>query len=249
MGQLKPAIVAGAALLAAACTVHQSEAPSLSGPSGTGLSLHVTATPDTLILNGSQASVAVDARDATGAPVVSLPLRLDVLVNNKVADCGTLTTHNLTTGSDGRATTVFTAPTLPLPQPDCDAFVPGGSVLIEATPILNNTLSSPGLTNIAGIRMVEPTIITDPNAPTVYFTIAPSPAKVHDTVVVNASQSHAAPGRTIVSYDWDFGDGVQKSGVIQSHDYDTASVFTVTLTVTDDIGQKTIKAAALTITN
>jgi len=41
---------------------------------------------------------------------------------------------------------------------------------------------------------------------------------------------------TIVSYDWDFGDGNTGSGEIINHTYDAEGTYTVTLTVTDDDG-------------
>ncbi len=48
--------------------------------------------------------------------------------------------------------------------------------------------------------------------PTAAFTSSPSDPLVNQPVNFNASGSRAAPGRTIKSYDWDFGDGVFGSG-------------------------------------
>ncbi len=44
------------------------------------------------------------------------------------------------------------------------------------------------------------------------------------------------PDGTIISYSWDFGDGIQGSGEITSHEYGTPGTYTVILTVTDDNG-------------
>ncbi len=52
----------------------------------------------------------------------------------------------------------------------------------------------------------------------------------------NASGSRPATGRTIVRYEWDFGKGTTGSGVTTSHIYDAVGTYTVTLTVTDDVG-------------
>ena len=41
---------------------------------------------------------------------------------------------------------------------------------------------------------------------------------------------------TIVSYEWDFGDGTSDTGVNPSYEYHTAGIYIVTLTVTDDDG-------------
>jgi serine protease len=51
----------------------------------------------------------------------------------------------------------------------------------------------------------------------------------------NASGSYDPDG-TILSYTWDFGDGDFGSGKTASHTFTEAGTFTVTLTVTDDIG-------------
>src|SRR5688572_17486989 len=94
-----------AALSAAGCTLDQATPPALTGPSTFGTSLIVTATPDTLVLNGQQSIVMVEARDATGGPLANLQVHLDA------GGCGRLSLTDVTTGSDGRTAVVFTAPT------------------------------------------------------------------------------------------------------------------------------------------
>ncbi|OYD24268.1 S8 family serine peptidase [Oceanimonas baumannii] len=51
----------------------------------------------------------------------------------------------------------------------------------------------------------------------------------------------------IDSYAWAFGDGSNSFGVNQSHNYDEATTYTVTLTVIDDIGQSTSINMDLTV--
>jgi PKD repeat protein len=70
------------------------------------------------------------------------------------------------------------------------------------------------------------TILTSPSAPT-----------VNQTVNFNGSSSRPAPGRTIRSYDWDFGDGTTGSGPTVQHAYSAAGTYSVLLTVTDDAGR------------
>ena len=55
---------------------------------------------------------------------------------------------------------------------------------------------------------------------------------VDSTVSFNASASSDNVG--IVSYEWDFGDGAQGTGVTTSHTYANAGTYNVTLTVRDD---------------
>src|SRR5689334_5399813 len=115
-------IAIAAALAAAGCTVHQASTPSVAGPSDFALSLSLTATPDSLALDGSQSAIVVEAHDASGGPQTNLPIRLDILVGGTAQDCGHLTSRNLVTNASGRATTTFTAPGLPLPFPNCANF-------------------------------------------------------------------------------------------------------------------------------
>jgi len=81
------------------------------------------------------------------------------------------------------------------------------------------------------------TISVGENRPTATFTFSPTTPFTGQPVIFNASQSRAAPGRTIASYGWDFGDGAIGSGVQQTHAYAQPGTYAVTLTVTDNAGQ------------
>lgn len=87
--------------------------------------------------------------------------------------------------------------------------------------------------------------------PTASFLTSPSAPLVGDNVNFNASASLAAPGRTIRSYAWDFGDGTLKTttGPTTTHDFVTAGVFTVTLVVTDDAGRQGVTTASVTVSS
>jgi parallel beta-helix repeat protein len=93
------------------------------------------------------------------------------------------------------------------------------------------------------------TLILDNTPPVASFTWTPSIPKVGETVTFDASTS-TSNGVTIVSYEWDFGDGGHATGKIVTHTYTTMGTYTVTLNVTDSLGfwdieQKQIQIEAL----
>ena len=112
------------------CTVHQDEAPGLTGPSSFGTALSVTASPDLVVLGqsfsapGQSSVIQVRVLDQSGQPRANRPIRLDTLVNNVMEDCGTLQARNLTTDSNGLATTLFTAPGTPVADARVHRFRP-----------------------------------------------------------------------------------------------------------------------------
>ena len=61
------------------------------------------------------------------------------------------------------------------------------------------------------------------------------------------SGSTAGTGRTIVSYEWDFGDGESKTGIRVTHDYVVSGTYLVTLTVIDDQGKPTSSSQPVTV--
>jgi PKD repeat protein len=86
-------------------------------------------------------------------------------------------------------------------------------------------------------------------APSASFLISPTAPRIGEFVNFNASASRPATGRTIRTYEWDFGDGSQKTTTtaVTSHDYLTAGTFAVTLVVTDDVGRQAVANGSITI--
>ena len=67
------------------------------------------------------------------------------------------------------------------------------------------------------------------------------PTATFDSTVTDLSAAFDASGSSdsdgsIVSYAWDFGDGLQGTGKTLTHDYTSPGIYTVTLVVTDDRG-------------
>jgi len=88
------------------CSINETPAPSLTGPSELGLSVALTASPDTILQNGTaQSTVAVVVRDSNGN---LLPGQMFYVTTR--SGIGTLSASSVTTDSQGRAAVVFTAP-------------------------------------------------------------------------------------------------------------------------------------------
>jgi len=76
------------------------------------------------------------------------------------------------------------------------------------------------------------------STPTATFTISPTNPTVGNQIFFNASGSTVPTGRSIVSYEWDFGDGTTGSGQTTSHTFTKAQSVTITLVITDNLGFK-----------
>jgi PKD repeat protein len=258
----KLAAMVAAAAVAGACTVHKTEAPALSGPSSFALSLQLSATPDSITQDGgSQSSIKVTAIGSNGQAVSGLTVRMNIEVNGVPADFGTLSARTIVTGSDGTASTVYTAPpqSTAVNTPLCGA-VPGTCVSIVATPTGTDfqAMNAQAVT----IRLVPPGVIQPPaDTPTARFKVSPASPSVGQPVLFDATSSCPgaaqddntcrASSNTITRYDWDFGDGTTDSGATVTHSYTTPRSYAVTLTVTNDRGlaastTKTIDLGAAT---
>jgi len=75
--------------------------------------------------------------------------------------------------------------------------------------------------------------------PTAAFTFSPNPTQLNQPTHFNASGSAPSAGRTILAYNWDFGDGTQTTtgSPLVDHVYTLPRTFVVTLTVTDNTGK------------
>jgi len=84
------------------------------------------------------------------------------------------------------------------------------------------------------------------NPPVAQASIDPLLAPVGTVFTFDGSASYDENG-TIVSYDWDFGDGTTGYGETTTHVYTSAGTYTVTLTVTDNDGATDTDTAIVTV--
>ena len=211
----------------------------------------MTATPDTIAQDGSAVSTIAVTVLKAGQPQANLEVRFDMTVDGIATDFGTfLPGRTARTDASGLATVTYMSP----PKPPvgriqtCDGL-PGTCVVIVATPTGSNFQFSEhssvpdsfGATQCslaaAGSRCADRQLRCRHQS-----------GEVGEQASFNATSSTATPGRTITSYEWDFGDGTRKSGVTTSHDFDDDGVYLVTLTVTDNFGLKGVFSSPLTVT-
>jgi PKD repeat protein len=225
------ALVAAAALMVTACSIDKTPAPALTGPSEFGLSVTMTASPDHLPRDGSsQAVVTLTALDAAGKPVAGQQFSLTG-TGASVAVSQT----TVTTGTDGRATVLVTAP------PSTDANT---TATILATPIGGNFDNA--VARSVTIALTGAVTAT----PVASFTVSSTTPGQLDVVTFDASATTLAgqpcPESTC-TYRFDFGDGTNATGMRVSKRFSSRGVFAVTLTVTAPSGTVGTSTKTLTV--
>jgi PKD repeat protein len=231
------ATAAGILALASACTMKNQDAPPLTGPSEFSQSITISASPDVLPQDGaSQSFITVTARDANAQPIRNLTMRTETRVGGTPVDFGNLSARSVVTGSDGKATLVYTAPPSPAISPD--AFLVVDIVVTPFGTDFNNATQ-----RTAAIRLVPQGTVIPPRDLVPSFTFTPVSPLENQTVLFDASASTGS----IVSYDWDFGDGGRGSGRNAQHAYSTAGTYVVRLTISDDFGRSEQTSQSVTV--
>jgi PKD repeat protein len=230
-------LVLATAALSAGCTMTDVSPPPLAGPSEMSLSLVLSANPDVLSLDGSsQTLVTIEARDTNGQLVPNVPLRVQILADGQVTDFGSISARTLVTGSNGRATFTYTAP----------SFIGGAIPRLQLSVTPTGTDASAHLDRVVTVQLVQPGSIGA--GPTAAFTFIPSAPAAFTDVRFDGSTSTAGLGAFITGYVWDFGDGDSGTGVTATHQYDEAGSYSVRLTVTDNNGRTNSTAQIVTVT-
>jgi len=152
-------------------------------------------------------------------------MRVEITVAGSVVAFGQLSSQDVSTGSDGRATLSYTAPTA------IDTVDRGTIVAIRVTPTgTDYGTSEPRSVNI---RLVPPGFV--PAGPVAAYTYSPTLPVPNSPVKFDGSASLS--DTAIIGYSWDFGDGTTGTGVSPQHTYRSAGSYDVTLTIADDKGR------------
>lgn len=117
-----------------------------------------------------------------------------------------------------------------------------GNVIITnangtAEDLLTTTVTADVTAASAGVETSITVHVETNEGPTASFVYSPTSPKVDEKVNFNASGSKDSDG-TIVSFQWDFGDGHSGSGETASHRYKDAGTFAVVLVVQDNAGNR-----------
>jgi PKD repeat protein len=248
------AAVVGAALAASACTVHETQVPTLSGPSGLGNSIVVSVSPNVLSWDGqSQSLVTVTATNNVGQPSPNVPMRVDITVAGQAQDLGRLSAKSIVTDATGRASVIYTAPAPPQVNGVPNNGIPnnGKKIDIQVTPTdatFNSNFDNT-TPRTASIQLMPPGIISAPPSMLVPSFVVPAlnvgDQGVFTAKVVDASGADAT--RQVVSFQWTFGDGGTASGQSVTHTFTQIGTFPVTLTITDALGSTNFTTQSITI--
>ena len=243
--RIRLAVAAAAlAMVMSGCTVHKTEVPALTGPSGLGNAINISANPDVLSQDGqSQSLVTVTAFDNLGKPLRNVSLRVDIAVDGAVTDFGRLSAKNVVTDNTGRAGLVYTAP------PPGPVVVTGTKVDIQVTPLDGNFDNANP--RVASILLVPPGVIPGPpSALTPSFTVPAlnvGEVGVFSAKVVDSSGKDVTNTNQVASFQWNFGDGGTGSGQSVTHTFTRIGTFAVTLTITDNVGRSNFTTQSITI--
>jgi PKD repeat protein len=250
-----------AAVALSGCTVKKTEAPDPTGPSELGLSLELRVSPDVLNMDGvSQSTLTITSRDSNGKIQPNVDVRVEAVAGGEIVDVfGRLSTKNVKTGGDGRATLTYTAPNSASSQ-NSD----GGNLVVTLAAIPAGYDYHNAVVRDVLIRLIpQGVLLPQPFAPVARFTMSPTTPGEDQDVIFDGSASTAScvPDPTdpnnaskcsptsgaISSFQWDFGNGQTASGPRVTTRFPTRGTFNVRLVVTNDRGLSNTVAQAVTV--
>jgi PKD repeat protein len=233
---VRSSLFAALALGFAGCTIHPAaSAPDLAGPSSLGHLLTVTASPDNIAADGSLSVITATVLDPSGQPLSGVPLQATISVSGTTVDYGDLSQRTIYTNAGGQAKITYYSPIMT----GFFAGTPGREVWVTLEPVGQNY--STVIPVHAVIKVTPPPVLRlGADSPIADVTYTPSSPAVGQLVMFDASTSAPAPGHSIASYFWDFGDNRpyanDEHGSDASHAYAAPGSYIMVLGVTDEAG-------------
>jgi PKD repeat protein len=210
------------AVSVAACSVDGQNAPPLTGPSGFGQTVTLSASPDQLPRDGaSRSTVTISVRNEVHQPVAGQRLAVS-------ANAGTISASDVVTDSSGNAVVTVTAP-------PSSTVVASSGMSISATPVGTDRAPTSAPRSIS----IALTGVRNTTAPAPAFTVNPGDPNLLQTVVLDASgtQDEGAPCTDdVCTYTWDFGGEAQATGRVVTYQFRAVRTYPVKLTVQDAAG-------------
>jgi PKD repeat protein len=127
----------------------------------------------------------------------------------------------------------------------------GNVIMTNANGVAQDLLTTTVTANVtasSGDIEASITVHVETNeGPTASFVYSPTTPKVGEKVNFNASGS-SDPDGSIVSFQWDFGDGRSDSGETVTHKYKNVGTFTVVLVVRDNSGNRGSTSQTVSVT-
>jgi PKD repeat protein len=207
-------------VMASACGLESQREPALTAPSEFGLSVTLTAVPNQLPRDGSsQSVVTVVVRDAQSRPVDGQ--RLSISTNS-----GRVSQSEVVTGTDGRATFAFTAPSE-------GTAVSNNEAIIRVVPVGTDSSNARGRS--ITILLLD---VSNTTRPTPSFTFTPAAPVIKQPVVFDASATtdEGVTCGDACAYSWDFGGEATRTGRVVTYEFQAIKAYAVKLTVTDAAG-------------
>jgi hypothetical protein len=234
-------VCAGATSLAAialsgGCSLQDITVPNYDGPATTALSFVMTATPDVLTADGlSSAVVVVTLRGPDGRGVAGRDIVFSTRdASGSLATIGKLSAERATTGSDGRARIVFTAP----PRTDIDTHT---SVMVQGRVVGDDFAGYDWMSRVVEIeilpvdgRRYPPD--TNPQGPVCSYVREPRFGVYYVGQPIRFQSTSYDPDGYIVRYEWAFADGTTALGADVVHTYQQEGDYYVRHVVVDNSG-------------
>ena len=250
-----------AAVALSGCTVKKTEAPDITGPSELGLSLELRVSPDVLNMDGvSQSTMTITSRDSNGKIQPNVDVRVEAVAGGEIVDVfGRLSTKNVKTGGDGRATVTYTAPNSGSSQNSDSGNIGVTLAAIPAGYDYHNAV-----VRQVQIRLVpQGILLPQPFSPVARFTMSPSSPGEEQDVIFDGSSSTAScvpdpanpndatkcspTSGELTSFQWDFGNGQTGSGPRVTTRFPNRGTYNVRLVVTNDRGLSNSVTQAVTV--